>query len=666
MALRLKRTDLAGKTGTTNDSHDAWFAGYSPKVAGVAWVGFDQPRKLGDRETGGGLALPIWVNYMGVALKGVPDAPMQPPAGIVKSRRLVLRRDPAGPGHSRRSCVPRTASAPESAASRCASRSSSAARDRGGAGPSGTRTPAAGQDRRGRAALPPRSGRHALPETVWTLPARPSACGPESAGGGGGAPPHRAWRLPSRSRRAASGDDPGLRRRCAVPRGGAPEHRPTCEGIFHWTRGFAPLMRRFFFASIGVCARSPHAGRRAPRVRRRAGGPCGGAASCGLRLAGAVAAEPPDVPRVPPAVEPLPGVAPLSGPGVARLSEPGVAPVEPAFVPARPGVDERASCRRRPRRRRCRPSRRPSCPCCRRGACPGRHRSRSARGAGRRRPAGRAAARGIVAAVAGREGRRGDQRREQQRHAPAAEIGTSGHGGSPRRVRFGNPPVRPRREARPGRRDGEHQHLRAGARHGRRGGARPRRRSAKARARPLGILGVLGTPAAAARCEPRLLVPAGRLAEAAERRGDDRRRPEVAGDERRGGRVRTGDRPVDAQPRHGAVGERERHVGGVATGAQPQQRGARDRAARVDREPRVAEPAPPPTATRRSHPAGRTAPWSRSAPAAATRGTARSSGARGRAACRRRGRAPRRRPARRRTCLLHACRRRAGTAGDDG
>jgi penicillin-binding protein 1A len=84
MALKLKRTDLAGKTGTTNDSHDAWFAGYAPKVAGVAWVGFDQPRKLGDRETGGGLALPIWVNYMGSALKGVPDAPMQPPRGVVK------------------------------------------------------------------------------------------------------------------------------------------------------------------------------------------------------------------------------------------------------------------------------------------------------------------------------------------------------------------------------------------------------------------------------------------------------------------------------------------------------------------------------------------------------------------------------------------------------
>lgn len=83
-ALRLKRGDLAGKTGTTNDSHDAWFVGYAPKVAAVAWVGFDQPRKLGDRETGGGLALPIWINYMGVALKGVADRPVTPPAGVVQ------------------------------------------------------------------------------------------------------------------------------------------------------------------------------------------------------------------------------------------------------------------------------------------------------------------------------------------------------------------------------------------------------------------------------------------------------------------------------------------------------------------------------------------------------------------------------------------------------
>jgi penicillin-binding protein 1A len=83
-ALRLKRSDLAGKTGTTNDSIDAWFAGYSPKIAGVAWVGFDQPRKLGDRETGGGVALPIWISYMQTALRGVPDHPMEPPPNVVK------------------------------------------------------------------------------------------------------------------------------------------------------------------------------------------------------------------------------------------------------------------------------------------------------------------------------------------------------------------------------------------------------------------------------------------------------------------------------------------------------------------------------------------------------------------------------------------------------
>ena len=82
-ALSLKRNDLAGKTGTTNDSHDAWFAGYQPSVAAVAWVGFDQPRKLGDRETGGGLALPIWISYMGKALRGVPDKTPDPPPGVV-------------------------------------------------------------------------------------------------------------------------------------------------------------------------------------------------------------------------------------------------------------------------------------------------------------------------------------------------------------------------------------------------------------------------------------------------------------------------------------------------------------------------------------------------------------------------------------------------------
>jgi penicillin-binding protein 1A len=83
-AQRLKRNDLAGKTGTTNDSHDAWFAGYATRIAAVAWVGFDQPRKLGERETGGGLALPIWTQYMQTALRGVPEQPMEPPPNIVR------------------------------------------------------------------------------------------------------------------------------------------------------------------------------------------------------------------------------------------------------------------------------------------------------------------------------------------------------------------------------------------------------------------------------------------------------------------------------------------------------------------------------------------------------------------------------------------------------
>jgi penicillin-binding protein 1A len=84
-ALALGRSDLAGKTGTTNDSFDAWFAGYNHALVGVAWVGYDQPRSLGDRETGGGVALPIWISYMRVALRGVPEVPLKPPPGVVSS-----------------------------------------------------------------------------------------------------------------------------------------------------------------------------------------------------------------------------------------------------------------------------------------------------------------------------------------------------------------------------------------------------------------------------------------------------------------------------------------------------------------------------------------------------------------------------------------------------
>ncbi len=82
-AAALKRADIAGKTGTTNDSHDAWFAGYGGGLVAVAWVGFDQPKPLGERETGGGLALPIWMNYMEVALKDRPEVVPPMPERVV-------------------------------------------------------------------------------------------------------------------------------------------------------------------------------------------------------------------------------------------------------------------------------------------------------------------------------------------------------------------------------------------------------------------------------------------------------------------------------------------------------------------------------------------------------------------------------------------------------
>jgi penicillin-binding protein 1A len=79
----LKRPDIYGKTGTTNDSLDAWFAGWQKNVVGVVWMGYDTPRKLGDRETGGGLALPVWIDYMTTMLKGVPVQEPSPPEGVV-------------------------------------------------------------------------------------------------------------------------------------------------------------------------------------------------------------------------------------------------------------------------------------------------------------------------------------------------------------------------------------------------------------------------------------------------------------------------------------------------------------------------------------------------------------------------------------------------------
>ncbi len=85
-ARELGRYDLAGKTGTTNNMVDAWFAGYNPTQVAVAWIGFDQPRTLGNQETGGHAALPMWISYMGKVLQGVPDEAYEVPEGVVQAK----------------------------------------------------------------------------------------------------------------------------------------------------------------------------------------------------------------------------------------------------------------------------------------------------------------------------------------------------------------------------------------------------------------------------------------------------------------------------------------------------------------------------------------------------------------------------------------------------
>ena len=82
---KLKRPDIYGKTGTTNDALDTWFAGFQKTIVAVVWMGYDTPRKLGDRETGGSLSLPVWIDFMGSALRDVPveDAMPAAPDGVV-------------------------------------------------------------------------------------------------------------------------------------------------------------------------------------------------------------------------------------------------------------------------------------------------------------------------------------------------------------------------------------------------------------------------------------------------------------------------------------------------------------------------------------------------------------------------------------------------------
>ena len=92
----LKRPDLFGKTGTTNDSMDAWFAGFQPTLAAVVWIGYDTPKKLGDNETGGGRALPVWIEFMQTALRGVPVFEPLAPSGVVQQDGLWVYEEYLG------------------------------------------------------------------------------------------------------------------------------------------------------------------------------------------------------------------------------------------------------------------------------------------------------------------------------------------------------------------------------------------------------------------------------------------------------------------------------------------------------------------------------------------------------------------------------------------
>ncbi len=85
-ALSLKRGDLAGKTGTTNDQRDTWFSGFTPDVATTAWVGYDQPTPLGEGESGARAALPMWIDYMAEVLRNFPEKPLREPPGLVTVR----------------------------------------------------------------------------------------------------------------------------------------------------------------------------------------------------------------------------------------------------------------------------------------------------------------------------------------------------------------------------------------------------------------------------------------------------------------------------------------------------------------------------------------------------------------------------------------------------
>jgi penicillin-binding protein 1A len=85
-AKALGRKDIAGKTGTTNDQIDAWFSGFNDQVVTTSWVGYDNQRHMGNRETGGRAALPMWIEFMRAALDGRPENLQEQPEGLVTIR----------------------------------------------------------------------------------------------------------------------------------------------------------------------------------------------------------------------------------------------------------------------------------------------------------------------------------------------------------------------------------------------------------------------------------------------------------------------------------------------------------------------------------------------------------------------------------------------------
>ncbi len=123
---QLKRPDLHGKTGTTNDAVDAWFGGWAPGAVAVAWMGYDDPKSLGDRESGGGLALPMWIDTMARMLKGVPVQPLPMPEGVVAVGGDWRYSEWAGGGYVARVGSHGSSQAAESAATAAAASAASA------------------------------------------------------------------------------------------------------------------------------------------------------------------------------------------------------------------------------------------------------------------------------------------------------------------------------------------------------------------------------------------------------------------------------------------------------------------------------------------------------------------------------------------------------------